>query len=111
MENYLSNDSLSYLDRDILHNVSSSILKNNWGGALYYVSAGEVNPRFTMEKNQIIGNCVRLYGNFSTCESAVTMDLQNTQNVYFRVSKMALDKFRFRSRIVSNGFVRGFGLE
>ncbi|XP_065210133.1 protein bark beetle-like [Planococcus citri] len=71
-------------NRDILHNVSSSILKNNWGGALYYVSAGEVNPRFTMEKNQITGNCVRLYGNFTTCESAVTMDLQNTQNVYFR---------------------------
>lgn len=82
-------------DRDILHNVSFSILKNNWGGALYYVSAGEVNPRFTMEWNQITDNCVKLYGNFTTCESAVTMDLQNTQNVYFRVSMRRCNYFGF----------------
>lgn len=73
-------------DRDVLHNVSFSTFTDNWAGALYYVSAGEVNPRFTMEWNQITNNCVRLWGNFTSCDSAISMDLQNTQNLHFRVS-------------------------
>lgn len=76
----------NFIDRDLLHNVSYSVLKDNWAGALFYVSVGEVNPRLTMEWNQITNNCRKLWGNFTSCDSAVTLDLQNTQNLHFRVS-------------------------
>lgn len=55
-------------------------------GAIKYASAGEVNAVITFERNQFVGNCEKLYGNFSTCKAAVSLDIQNTQNVYFRVS-------------------------
>lgn len=71
-------------NRDVQHNISFSALTNNWQGAVQYVSAGEVNPRTTLEWNQIKDNCVQLYGNFTTCKAAVEMDLQNTQNLHFR---------------------------
>ncbi|KAG8303023.1 hypothetical protein J6590_018486 [Homalodisca vitripennis] len=71
-------------NRDVQHNISYSALSHNWQGALHYVSAGEVNPRVTLEWNQITNNCAKLYGNFTTCLGAVTMDLQNTQNLHFR---------------------------
>ncbi|OAD61568.1 hypothetical protein WN48_00079 [Eufriesea mexicana] len=38
----------------------------------------------TLERNQFINNCEKLYGNFSTCKSAVWLDIQNTQSLYFR---------------------------
>lgn len=75
-----------FSDRDVQHNISYSELSDNWFGAMHYVSAGEVNPRVTLEWNQIKDNCAKLYGNFTTCLGAVTMDLQNTQNLHFRVS-------------------------
>lgn len=67
------------------HNISSSIISNNTQGALLYMGAGEVNPIVTIERNQFKGNCKQLYGNFTTCKSAIEMDVQNTQNVFFRV--------------------------
>ncbi|XP_054261454.1 protein bark beetle-like isoform X2 [Macrosteles quadrilineatus] len=75
-------------NRDVEHNISYSALSHNWEGALHYVSAGEVNPRVTMEWNQITNNCAKLYGNFTTCLGAVTMDLQNTQYLHFRNNLM-----------------------
>ncbi|XP_072155093.1 protein bark beetle isoform X2 [Bemisia tabaci] len=71
-------------NRDVQHNVSFSVIKSNVGGALHYASAGEVNPRITLEWNQITDNCKKLFGNFTTCQSAVMMELQNTQNLHFR---------------------------
>lgn len=71
-------------NRDVQHNISYSSLKHNWQGAVQYVSAGEVNPRTTLEWNQIEDNGVQLYGNFTTCRAAVELDLQNTQNLHFR---------------------------
>ena len=32
---------------------------------------------------QFTANCVSLYGNFSTCESTVRLDIQNTQDFFF----------------------------
>ncbi|KAF2901827.1 hypothetical protein ILUMI_04359, partial [Ignelater luminosus] len=71
-------------NRDVQHNISYSIVSKNREGGLLYVSAGEVNPIVTIERNQFKNNCEKLYGNFSTCKGAVDMDIQNTQTVYFR---------------------------
>ena len=68
------------------HNISFSALLGNQRGAVSYVSAGEVNPAVTLEWNQIRGNGNKLYGNFTSAEAAVMMDVQNTQNIFFRVS-------------------------
>ncbi|XP_048517043.1 protein bark beetle isoform X2 [Dendroctonus ponderosae] len=70
--------------RDVQHNVSSSVINNNTQGGILYMGAGEVNPIITIERNQFKGNCRQLYGNFTTCRSAVEMDIQNTQTLFFR---------------------------
>lgn len=80
------NELLFPLDRDVQHNVSYSIMSKCQEGAVKYSSAGEVNAVITLERNQFVDNCKKLYGNFSTCKSAVSLDIQNTQSVYFRVS-------------------------
>jgi hypothetical protein len=74
-----------YTDRDVQHNISFSLLEDNRQGAISYASAGEVNPTVTMEWNQFSNNFKKLYGNFTTCQAAIDMDIQNTQSVYFRV--------------------------
>ncbi|XP_011303311.1 uncharacterized protein bark isoform X1 [Fopius arisanus] len=71
-------------NRDVQHNVSFSIMSKCQEGAVKYASAGEVNAIMTLEKNQFIDNCQKLYGNFSTCKSAVVLDIQNTQSLFFR---------------------------
>nr|CAD7425800.1 unnamed protein product [Timema monikensis] len=71
-------------NRDVQHNISHSVLSDNRQGAISYSSAGEVNPTVTMEWNQFTRNCAKLYGNFTTCRAAIDMDIQNTQNIYFR---------------------------
>ncbi|KAJ8937251.1 hypothetical protein NQ318_005565 [Aromia moschata] len=71
-------------NRDVQHNISSSIVSNNQLGAVLYNAAGEVNPIVTIEKNQFKNNCRKFYGNFTTCKAAIDMDIQNTQTVYFR---------------------------
>lgn len=77
-------------DRDVEHNISYSVISENMGGGVQYVSAGEVNPRFTMEYNQFTSNCRAMYGNFTSCQAAIFMDVQNTQNLHFRVSLFAI---------------------
>lgn len=54
-------------------------------GAVYYSSAGEINPLLTMEWNQVVDNGVKLYGNFTTCDAAVELDVQNMDSLFFRV--------------------------
>ena len=39
-----------------------------------------------MEWNQIVDNGAQLYGNFSTAEAAVALDVQNMDSLLFRVS-------------------------
>lgn len=57
---------------------------NTTGSAVTYISAGEVSPILTLERNRIMNNCLQLYGNFSTCESAVKIDVQNMHSFFFR---------------------------
>lgn len=75
-------------DRNVQHNVSYSVISNCREGAIKYASAGEVNAIMTLERNQFTNNCEKLYGNFSTCKSALWLDIQNTQSLYFRVSNI-----------------------
>jgi hypothetical protein len=77
------NPSLS--GRDIQHNISHSIIANNSQGAVLYSTAGEVNPIVTLERNQFNYNGRLLYGNFTTSLAAVTMNVQNTRNIFFKV--------------------------
>lgn len=72
--------------RDVQHNISFGVYDNNRQGGLNYHSVGEVNPIITMDKNQFTNNCEKLYGNFSTCQASVYLDIQNTQTLFFRVS-------------------------
>lgn len=51
-----------------------------------YASVGEVSPILTLERNRVVNNCRQLYGNFSTCNAAIKVDVQNMQSLYFRVS-------------------------
>ena len=71
------------IDRYVRHNISFSVFNNNERGAVKYTSAGEMNPILTLARNQFDSNCNDLYGNFSTCKSAVHLDIQNTQDVFF----------------------------
>ncbi|XP_055636056.1 protein bark beetle isoform X2 [Toxorhynchites rutilus septentrionalis] len=71
-------------NRDAHHNISNSEIQDCVGGAIHYVTVGEVSPILTLERNRFIGNCRQLYGNFSTCEATVRADVQNMQSLYFR---------------------------
>lgn len=71
-------------NRDVQHNISNSEFIKNRDGAITYQSVGEVNPLVAITRNEIIGNCLKLYGNFTTCQSVVRVDVQNTQTLVFR---------------------------
>ena len=43
-----------------------------------------------MEWNQIVDNGAQLYGNFSTAEAAVALDVQNMDSLLFRVSFLGI---------------------
>lgn len=66
--------------------MSLSEISGAVGGAVTYATAGEISPRLTLENNRIISNCRQLYGNFSTCEAAIKIDVQNMQTFHFQVS-------------------------
>ncbi|KAK9870170.1 hypothetical protein WA026_006260 [Henosepilachna vigintioctopunctata] len=71
-------------NRDVQHNISFSTFKNNKEGGLLYMSAGEVNPILSVDRNQFIDNCKKFYGNFTTCKAAIEIDVQNTESIFFR---------------------------
>lgn len=72
-----------YISRGLFHNVTYSELNRNTLGALQYRSAGESTPTVSMTHNSIESNCLELYGNFTTCNGSVYLELQNSQNFYF----------------------------
>lgn len=78
----------TFTDRDVQHNISSSEFIKNRDGAITYQSVGEVNPLVAITRNEIINNCLKLYGNFTSCPAAVRVDVQNTQTLVFRVRKL-----------------------
>lgn len=83
----------SFTDRDVQHNISNSEFLNNRDGAISYQSVGEVNPLVAITRNEVTGNCLKLYGNFTTCQSAVRVDVQNTQTLVFRVGVFTVNYY------------------
>lgn len=77
---------LTILGRDVQHNITNTEFINNREGAITYQSVGEVNPLVAISRNEFSRNCLKLYGNFTTCQAAVLVDVQNTQTLVFRVS-------------------------
>lgn len=73
------------LDREIQNNITNSVINNNKEGGILYMSAGEVHPIITIDRNQFVYNGEKLYGNFSTSKATVDIDVQNTQVLFFRV--------------------------
>lgn len=73
------------------------------GSAVTYHAAGEVSPLLTLEKNRIIGNGKQLYGNFSTCEAAVRVDVQNMQSLFFRSNLLQDNQGGFSIKADSRG--------
>lgn len=76
-----------FVDRDAQHNVSNSEITRTFKGALSYHSAGEVSPILSLDHNRFIDNGQQFYGNFSTCDAAIHLDVQNMHSMFFRVSK------------------------
>ncbi|XP_055855042.1 protein bark beetle isoform X1 [Episyrphus balteatus] len=71
------------LNRDAQHNLTYSQISGTTKSAVTYASAGEVSPTFTLASNKFKNNCRQLYGNFSTCETALRVDVQNMQSFFF----------------------------
>ncbi|GBP08366.1 Protein bark beetle, partial [Eumeta japonica] len=69
--------------RDSLHNITYTHITGATKGAITYASAGEVTPTLTLTFNRLQNNCLQLYGNFSTCPSAIHVDVQNMHSFYF----------------------------
>ncbi|XP_012253572.2 protein bark beetle isoform X3 [Athalia rosae] len=91
-------------NRDVQHNISYSMISNCREEAVRYASAGEVNAIMTLERNQIINNCAKLYGNITTCKAAVTLDVRNTQSIYFRNNLVRGNQGGVLIRAASHGF-------
>lgn len=72
-------------------------------GAVYYSTAGEINPILTMEWNQILNNGVQLYGNFTTSEAAVALDVQNMETLLFRNNLIRRNQGGLKVQSDSNG--------
>jgi hypothetical protein len=72
-----------YIGRDYDHNITYSEISNNVNGAVTYKSAGEASPSLAIVYSKMENNCIKLYGNFTTCEAALNFRIQNTQNMYF----------------------------
>ncbi|XP_050428797.1 protein bark beetle isoform X2 [Adelges cooleyi] len=69
-------------DRNTEHNVSYSVINNNFMGAISYACAGEVNPHISVAWNKITNNCLHIPDtNISTCDMPLQFKLQNTQSL------------------------------
>lgn len=66
-----------------MHNISYSVISNNAREGFAYRSAGEITPAITVRYCRINSNGKELFGNFTTGDSAVRLDLQNTKTLNF----------------------------
>ncbi|EDW76452.2 uncharacterized protein Dwil_GK14651 [Drosophila willistoni] len=97
--------------RDALHNITDTHISGAMKGAVSYASAGEVTPTLTLIGNRIEKNCRQLYGNFSTCSSALNLDVQNMNSLYFMNNLLMENQGGLRIRADSRGTatsLRGF---
>ncbi|XP_033235622.1 protein bark beetle isoform X2 [Drosophila pseudoobscura] len=98
-------------NRDALHNITDTHISGAMKGAVSYASAGEVTPTLTLIGNRIEKNCRQLYGNFSTCASALNLDVQNMNSMYFMNNLLLENQGGLRIRADSRGSatsLRGF---
>uniref|UniRef100_T1IJ76 SRCR domain-containing protein n=1 Tax=Strigamia maritima TaxID=126957 RepID=T1IJ76_STRMM len=63
------------------HNLTYSIISRNRMGGAVYSSTGENNPPAVFVHNQFINNGIGMFGNFTSCEAAVTFNVRNTKNI------------------------------
>ncbi|XP_075153568.1 C-type lectin domain-containing protein bark beetle isoform X2 [Haematobia irritans] len=99
------------INRDALHNITYSHISGAIKGALVYTSAGEVTPTLTLTSNRIQNNCLHLYGNFSTCQSALNVDVQNMNSLFFMNNLVQDNQGGLKIRADSRGSatsLRGF---
>ncbi|XP_030383875.1 protein bark beetle [Scaptodrosophila lebanonensis] len=89
--------------RDAQHNITHTHISGAMKGAVTYASAGEVTPTLTLIGNRIERNCKQLYGNFSTCESALNLDVQNMNSLYFMNNLLLENQGGLRIRADSRG--------
>ncbi|KAK7076789.1 hypothetical protein SK128_004223, partial [Halocaridina rubra] len=75
------------ISRNILQNLTFNEYYDNVGGAVFAATAGEVNPWLCISYSRIENNGLQLYGNFTTTRAAVHLDLQNMQDVYFKMHR------------------------
>ncbi|XP_046801135.1 protein bark beetle isoform X1 [Lucilia cuprina] len=97
--------------RDALHNITYSHITKATKGAVTYSSAGEITPTLTLTSNRIQNNCMQLYGNFSTCPSAINVDVQNMNSFYFMNNLLLNNQGGLKLRADSRGSatsLRGF---
>lgn len=69
------------IQRDTFNNITSCEITNNKLGAVTVSSAGESSPNLIFKNNRFEGNCLHLFGNFTSCISSIHMELQNCQKL------------------------------
>lgn len=62
----------------LFNNITYSLIENNVRGGLVYKSVGETTPMVSLLHNTVKSNCLQMYGNFSTCDSALDIEVQNS---------------------------------
>ncbi|XP_055386247.1 protein bark beetle [Condylostylus longicornis] len=90
-------------NRGVQHNITYTEISNSNGGAVAYSSAGELTPILTFERNRFEKNCRQLYGNFSTCEQVLNIDVQNMPHLYFMNNLISENQGGLRIRADSRG--------
>lgn len=62
----------------LFNNITYSVIENNIKGALEYKSIGETTPMISLIHNTIRSNCLQLFGNFTSCDAAIEIEVQNS---------------------------------
>ncbi|XP_015781798.1 protein bark beetle-like [Tetranychus urticae] len=73
-----------FIGRGLFHNVTNSQIYNNSLGGMIYKSVGETSPSVSILRSSFESNCLSIFGNFTTCPSAIFLHLQNTPHFYFQ---------------------------
>lgn len=64
--------------RNIQFNISYSRFAGNQMGGAMYGAAGEDNPSISFNHNQFTDNGIKMFGNFTSSEAAIHVELRNT---------------------------------
>ncbi|KAI1309118.1 Protein bark beetle [Halotydeus destructor] len=73
-----------YAGRGHFHNVTFSEISGNTMGAITYNAAGETAPSVAMDYNRFEYNCQEFHGNFTSCNSSIDLEIQNSPQFFFR---------------------------